>query len=189
MSDAPATILLVEDNAAHAEMILRSLEKHELANHVTWLEDGETALDYLFRRGRYAEPSESPVPCVILLDLCLPRVNGLEVLRQVKEHGALRDIPVVILTTSEAERDMAKAYEYHANSYVVKPLGFDDFAALMRDLGFYWLFWNKRPDVGTGSDMWSAASKNVRIPFQGITGARREDERERHGEASHSSRG
>ncbi|WP_300525749.1 response regulator [Aminiphilus sp.] len=186
MSEAPLTILLVEDNPAHAEMILRSLAEHEVANHVTWLEDGETALDYLFRRGRYAEPSESPVPFVILLDLRLPRVDGLQVLRQVKEHAVLRDIPVVILTTSEAERDMARAYEYHANSYVVKPLRFDEFAALMKDFGFYWLSWNKRPETEVGRGMRGGAPGSAKAPPRR---AGRSGERERHGEASDSSRG
>ena len=119
MSEAPLTILLVEDNPAHAEMILRSLEEHEVANHVTWLEDGETALDYLFRRGRYAEPSESPVPFVILLDLRLPRVDGLQALPRIQ---ALAPGAKVILSSGYTSQEVhGLLHELGADAFLQKP--------------------------------------------------------------------
>ena len=145
MHGEPFTILLVEDNPAHAELVLRSFEDHRVANTIIHLSDGESALDYLFRRGPFADPQDSPRPHVILLDLRLPRMDGLEVLKNIRASDDLHTLPVVILTTSEAERDVAKAYEQHTNSYVVKPLDFEGFTALMEDLGFYWLGWNYYP--------------------------------------------
>ena len=139
------TILLVEDNPDHAELVIRSFERHEIANKIYQVKNGEEALDYLFQRGQFADPKEAPRPNVILLDLRLPRVNGLEVLKEIKDDNELRKIPVVILTTSEAEQDIAKAYEHHANSYLVKPIDFDKFTKLMDELGFYWLVWNHQP--------------------------------------------
>ena len=141
----PFTILLVEDNPAHAELVIRSFEDHRVANTIVHLTDGEAALEYLFQRGSYANEHESPRPHVILLDLRLPRVDGLDVLKAIKSTDDLRSIPVVILTTSEAERDAARAYEQHANSFVVKPLDFARFTDLMKELGFYWLGWNYFP--------------------------------------------
>jgi CheY-like chemotaxis protein len=138
-------ILLVEDNIAHAELVKRSLEDHPVANRIIHVADGESALAFLFRRGRFSDPDSSPKPHVVLLDLRLPRVDGLEVLKEIRTSAELEKLPVVVLTTSEAERDVAKAYEYHANSYLVKPLDFDKFAKLMDDLGFYWLQWNYYP--------------------------------------------
>lgn len=141
----PFTILLVEDNPAHAELVMRSFEDHRVANTIIHLSDGETALEYLFQRGLYSSERESPRPHVILLDLRLPRVDGLDVLKEIKSSDKLRSIPVVILTTSEAERDAAQAYEQHANSFVVKPLDFESFTNLIKELGFYWLKWNYFP--------------------------------------------
>lgn len=145
VNGGPFIILLVEDNPAHAELVMRSFENHRVANTIIHLSDGEAALDYLFRRGEYADKSASPRPQVILLDLRLPRIDGLDVLKEVKSSDELRSIPVVILTTSEAERDAARAYEQHANSFVVKPLDFKQFTNLMKELGFYWLGWNYYP--------------------------------------------
>ncbi len=141
----PFTILLVEDNPAHAELVMRSFEDHRVANTIVHLSDGETALEYLFQRGLYSSERESPRPHVILLDLRLPRVDGLDVLKEIKSSDKLRSIPVVILTTSEAERDAARAYEQHANSFLVKPLDFESFTNLIKELGFYWLQWNYFP--------------------------------------------
>lgn len=141
----PVVILLVEDNPAHAELIMRNFEEHRIANHVCHLSDGETALNYLFRRGAYADSEKSPVPHLILLDLRLPRVDGLEVLQEIKASSQLRTIPVVILTTSAAEQDAVRAYEHHVNSYLVKPVDFEQFSKLMEELGFYWLAWNYYP--------------------------------------------
>ncbi len=145
MNGEPLTILLVEDNPDHAELVMRNLEDFQVANCIVHVEDGEAALDYLYGRGMYGDRERFPLPHLMLLDLRLPKVDGLEVLREVKTTDGLRQLPVVILTTSDAERDMAMAYEYHANSYVTKPVNFGDFSKLLKDLGFYWLAWNKRP--------------------------------------------
>ncbi|MFQ5571022.1 MAG: response regulator [Rhodothermales bacterium] len=139
------SILLVEDNPAHAELVMRSLENHRVANTIVHLPDGEAALDYLFRCGAYTDPEQSPRPHVILLDLRLPRVDGLDVLKEIKTSESLRAIPVVILTTSNTEEDVAQAYEYHANSYIIKPVDFSKFTQLMNELGYYWLDWNFPP--------------------------------------------
>jgi len=141
----PIVVLLVEDNDAHAELVQRSLENHRVANKVIHLADGEMAVNYLLQRAPYADPKQHPRPCVVLLDLRLPKVDGLEVLKTIKTTADLHSLPVVILTTSEAERDVAQAYEYHANSYLVKPVDFQKFQELMNDLGFYWLSWNRSP--------------------------------------------
>jgi CheY-like chemotaxis protein len=145
MPDKPLEILLVEDNPDHAELIRRSMAEHRVANRLHHITDGEAALDYLLRRGSYAPPNAPDLPHVILLDLRLPKMDGLTVLAAIKADPDLRVIPVVVLTTSEAERDMARAYDNHVNSYLVKPPDFDQFARLMDDLGYYWLGWNRKP--------------------------------------------
>lgn len=141
----PLLILLVEDNEDHAELIKRSLAENRVANRIIWVDNGEKALHYLLHQEEYLGPGASPAPNLILLDLRLPRMDGLEVLKQIKGHGELRHIPVVILTSSAAETDIAKAYELNANSYIVKPLDFLKFTELLDDLGFYWLGWNRQP--------------------------------------------
>lgn len=138
-------ILLVEDDQDHAELVFRGLEDHLVANRITHVLDGEAALDYVFRRGEYTDAEKSPRPHLILLDLRLPKVDGLEVLKEIKADQDLLRIPVVVLTSSEFEDDIARAYDNHANSYLVKPVGFDAFRQLMRNLGFYWLAWNQYP--------------------------------------------
>jgi len=148
MNDEPLVILHVEDNRDHAELLVRTLGKHKAANALHLVDDGEAALDYLFRRGRFQSRAKSPRPNIILLDLRLPKVDGLEVLRIVKTTDALLSIPVVVLTSSEAETDLAEAYDRHANSYLVKPIGFDKFTEMMENLGFYWLNWNSYPRTG-----------------------------------------
>ncbi len=148
MVGEPVLVMLVEDNVDHAELVLRTLEEHRIANKVRHFLDGQSALDYLYRRGEFSGSSDMEQPQVILLDLRLPRVDGMEVLRTIKEDEDLKHIPVVVLTTSEAEKDVAKAYLNHANSYLVKPVGFEDFKNLMDDLGFYWLGWNTNPNLG-----------------------------------------
>jgi CheY-like chemotaxis protein len=145
LSGEPLHILLVEDNEAHAELVIRGMRDQQVANRIHHVPDGEKALDYLFGRGAYADPTINPRPNLVLLDLRLPRVDGLEVLKIIKSTPELLRIPVVVLTSSDAENDIAKSYDYHANSYVVKPLDFKTFTKLMRDLGFYWLGWNAKP--------------------------------------------
>ncbi|MFQ5978908.1 MAG: response regulator [Candidatus Heimdallarchaeota archaeon] len=138
----PLLIMLVEDNVDHADLVKLSFKKHRVANKIIHVTEGEEALDYLSHRGAFVDSEEHPLPSLILLDLRLPKIDGLEVLGEIKKADNLRQIPVVILTSSEAEKDVAKAYEHHANSYLVKPLDFNKFSTLMDDLGFYWLAWN-----------------------------------------------
>jgi CheY-like chemotaxis protein len=147
MMGEPVLVMLVEDNADHAELVIRTLEDHRIANRIHHFTDGQSAIDYLLRQGEYSDPETSPRPHVILLDLRLPRVDGLEVLHKIKETPELKAIPVIVLTTSEAERDVARAYDNHVNSYLVKPVGFEEFSKLMDDLGFYWLGWNTHPRI------------------------------------------
>ncbi len=141
----PLKLLLVEDNDAHAEMVKRSFEQHKVSNEIYHVDDGQKALDYIFREGEYADEEKYPRPHCILLDLRLPKVDGLEVLRRIKGDDSTRKTPVVILTTSSADKDIAQSYEYNANSYVVKPMDFTKFELLMKDLGYYWLAWNQNP--------------------------------------------
>ena len=141
----PAIILLVEDDPAHAEIVRRNFINFRMANRLMHVADGQLALDYLFRRGEFQDPAKSPQPNLILLDLRLPKVDGLEVLTTIKANPDLARIPVVVLTTSAAEMDMAKAYGNHANSYLIKPVDFPQFLKLMDALGYYWLVWNQFP--------------------------------------------
>ena len=142
----PVKILLVEDNPDHAALVVKGLRANNVANTLVHVEDGEAALDYVFQRGRFSDPEASPRPDLILLDLRLPRVDGLEVLKVLKTSEETMRIPVVVLTTSDAEMDVAKAYDYHANSYMVKPVSFENFMELMKTLGCYWVLFNKRAD-------------------------------------------
>jgi CheY-like chemotaxis protein len=145
MNGKPIVILLVEDDPAHAEIVLRNFKDFRLANRIMHVEDGQAALDYLYRKGEFSDPQTSPRPHIVLLDLRLPKVDGLEVLKQIKSDQDLHSIPVVILTTSEAEIDRVKAYDFHANSYLVKPVDFMRFVELMKAFGYYWLAWNESP--------------------------------------------
>lgn len=147
MMGEPILVMLVEDNADHAELVIRTMEDHRIANRIIHFTDGQNALDYLLRRGQYENAATSPHPHMILLDLRLPRVDGLEVLQTIKRHEEIKSIPVIILTTSEAERDVTRAYDNYVNSYLVKPVGFEEFSKLMNDLGFYWLGWNTNPNI------------------------------------------
>ena len=142
VSGAPLKILLVEDNPAHAELVIRSFKDHTLNSEIHHVMNGEMALDYLFRRSEYTDPVKYPQPHVILLDIRMPKVSGLEVLKELKASEELRHIPVIILTTSDAEQDVSTAYHNYVNSYLVKPVEFDKFMQLMEELGFYWLNWN-----------------------------------------------
>jgi CheY-like chemotaxis protein len=145
MKGEPIVILLVEDDLAHIEIIRRTFEESRLANRLISVEDGQEALDYLHRKGIYHDETKFPMPNLILLDLRLPKVDGLEVLKTIKSEQKLTAIPVVILTTSSAESDMVKAYEWHANSYLVKPVDFTQFNKLMNTFGYYWVVWNQYP--------------------------------------------
>ena len=145
MGNMPLTVLHVEDNPDHANLVARSLRQHPVANVVHLVEDGQAALDYLLRRGDYRDPRKSPRPHLVLLDLRLPKIDGLDVLRTIKSTDDLLETPVVVLTSSDTEKDIAQSYEYHANSYLVKPVDFESFTEMMQCLGFYWLAWNRCP--------------------------------------------
>jgi two-component system, response regulator len=136
-------ILVVEDDLRDAELTLRALKKNNLANNVFVAEDGEIALDFFFCRGKFENRNFQNPPKVVLLDLKLPKISGLEVLKQVKGDKRTRNIPIVIVTSSREEPDMLEAYELGVNSYVVKPVDFDKFVNSMSSLGLYWLLVNE----------------------------------------------
>ena len=139
------TILLVEDDPDDRDLILRALGKHKVANQVVAVSDGVEALEYLFATGSFAGRDLSILPAVMLLDLKLPRLSGLDVLRRVREDARTRFLPVVILTSSREEQDLMKGYELGANSYVCKPVDFAEFAEAVRGLNLYWLLLNEPP--------------------------------------------
>jgi two-component system, response regulator len=143
-SDA-VDILLVEDNPQDAELTIRALKKHNLANRLFAVEDGAEALDFILCRGKYKDRNLSNPPKVVLLDLKLPKVNGLEVLRMLRQNDATRSLPVVIVTSSREDPDIKAAYALGANSYVVKPVDFDAFSEAVSNLGLYWLLVNQPP--------------------------------------------
>lgn len=137
-------ILLVEDNPSDAEMALRALRKNNLSNKVLVVSDGEEALDYLYSRGKFADKNISSRPKIILLDLKLPKIDGMEVLRTIKSDPVKKMVPVIVLTSSQEERDIFESYQLGVNSYIVKPVNFDNFSDAVRDLGLYWLLLNKQ---------------------------------------------
>jgi CheY-like chemotaxis protein len=145
MNGEPNLILLVEDDPAHAEAVRRNLSGSRFTNRLMHVSDGQAALDYLYQREEFSAPELSPRPGLILLDLRLPKVDGLEVLKAIKTDDSLSQIPVVMLTTSAAEADVTKAYAFHANSYLVKPADFGRFGELIEIIGYYWLAWNHNP--------------------------------------------
>ncbi len=138
-------ILLVEDMPTDAELTMRALRANNLANKLYWVKDGAEALDFLFSQGEYADRQIGNTPKVILLDLRLPKVDGLEVLRRLKADERTRCIPVVVLTSSKEDRDITESYRFGVNSYIAKPVEFDEFARTVASLGFYWLLTNKPP--------------------------------------------
>ena len=138
-------ILLVEDNPTDAELCIRSLKQHNLANNMVWVKDGTEALDFIFSTGPYAGRDLADGPRVILLDLRLPKLDGMDVLRSLKSDERTRIIPVVVLTSSKEDRDIAESYNLGVNSYISKPVEFDGFAKVAADLGMYWLLMNKAP--------------------------------------------
>lgn len=148
MSDlSKADIVLVEDNPNDAEITIRSLKKHRLANKLVWLKDGVEALDYLLARGEYADRNINDLPKVIFLDLKLPKVDGIEVLEKIRNSEPVKKIPVVVLTSSKEEEDVVKTYNLGVNSYIVKPVEFENFAKAIAEVGFYWLVTNITPST------------------------------------------
>jgi two-component system response regulator len=141
-------ILLVEDNADHAALTMRALRDGNMLNEIFWVKDGQEALDFLGHRGRYADRAHAPRPGLILLDIRLPKVDGHEVLRHIKSDPVLKSIPVVMLTTSERDDEIASCYEAGANSYVAKPVKFTDFVRTVKSVKLYWIMVSQLPDPG-----------------------------------------
>ena len=144
----PKKILLVDDSPRDLEMTLNALKQHNLANEIKTLRDGAEALDYMYRRGEFATRTDTD-PAVILLDLKMPRVDGLEVLRQLKADPRFKMIPVVVMTSSREDHDLAKCYALGVNAYVVKPLTFQEFIEAVRSLGAFWAVLNEPPPLGS----------------------------------------
>ncbi len=140
-------ILLVEDNPTDAELTMRALRKENLANNLVWVKDGVEALDFVFCKGQYQDRSNRS-PKLILLDLKLPKVDGIEVLRSLKSEASPRTVPVVMLTSSHEERDIVESYELGVNSYIVKPVDFGKFLDMVSQVGLYWSLVNKVPQAG-----------------------------------------
>lgn len=141
----PIELLLVEDNPQDLELALRALKKDNLANRIQVARDGAEALDFLFGEGANAGREFPAAPKVILLDLKLPKIDGLEVLRRLKADARTRSIPVVVLTSSNEQSDLVESYQLGVNSYIVKPVNFEGFVRAVRELGFYWLLLNRAP--------------------------------------------
>jgi two-component system response regulator len=146
MNDNKVDVLLVEDNLHDAEMTIRSLKKVNLADRLFHVKDGAEALDFIFAKGVFAHRQTESMPKVILLDIKMPKVDGIEVLRQIKSNGTTRTIPVVIMTSSKEEQDVITSYNLGVNSYVVKPVDFEGFAKAVSELGLYWLITNQSPE-------------------------------------------
>lgn len=136
-------LLLVEDNPYDAELTLSALRQKKLANQIYHAEDGAEALDYIYARGKHTDRANKPYPNLILLDLKMPKVDGIEVLRQLKQDDRTKRIPIVVLTSSNEDPDIKTCYELGVNSYIVKPVEFEDFISSVIDLGMYWLLMNK----------------------------------------------
>ena len=141
----PVEILLVEDSAEDVELTLRALRKANLTNQITVARDGAEALEFIFCEGAHAGRKMEDAPKVILLDLKLPKVDGMEVLQKVKSDPRSRHIPVVVLTSSREQSNLARSYQLGVNSYIVKPVNFEGFAKAVQDLGMYWLLFNQLP--------------------------------------------
>ncbi len=138
-------ILLIEDNPNDVELTLRALKKNNIANDIHVITDGAEALDYFFAKGKYKQRDIHIIPKLVILDLKLPKVDGLEILQQIKNNDTTKSIPVVILTSSKEERDIIDSYQLGANSFIVKPVDFDKFIATVQELGMYWLLYNEPP--------------------------------------------
>jgi two-component system response regulator len=147
MNPNEVEILLVEDNVHDAELTIRSLKKINLANNLVHVKDGEQALDFIFARGEFVERQINNRPKVVLLDIKMPKVDGIEVLRQIKSNETSKTIPVVIMTSSREEQDIINSYDLGVNGYVVKPVNFEAFAKAVSDLGLYWLIVNQAPII------------------------------------------
>ncbi|GMU91820.1 MAG: two-component system response regulator [Candidatus Hydrogenedentota bacterium] len=143
--EAAVEILFVEDNPTNVELTLRALRKNNLANHVVVVRDGAEAIDFLYAQGTYSHRDVNQRPRLVLLDIRLPKISGLEVARRLKGDERMKSIPVVMLTSSTEERDVVESYEIGVNSFIVKPVEFDKFVQAVSELGFYWMLMNKVP--------------------------------------------
>lgn len=141
----PVEILLIEDNPADVKLTLRGLKKNNLANKVHVIKDGADAMDFIFAQGKYKERSIADTPKLILLDLKLPKVHGLDILRAIKSNETTRVIPVVVLTSSKEEKDVVESYRLGVNSFIMKPVDFDKFVESIEEIGLYWVLLNQPP--------------------------------------------
>jgi two-component system, response regulator len=151
LEDTPKVILLVEDNPDDELLALRALRKNDVPSRIIVVHDGQEALDYLFAEGAYAHRDAGEYPALILLDLKLPKIDGLEVLRRLRSDAKTRLLPIVILTSSDEACDIMESYEFHANSFIRKPVDFNQFLKAMRQLGDYWLMLNITPPLADAS--------------------------------------
>ena len=147
MNPQKVDIILVEDNPHEAMLAIRSLKKHHLANNLIHLDDGEQAMNFIFSEGDYSSNINPPSPKLILLDINLPKINGLDILRRVKADPRTQKIPIVLLTSSREESDIMESYKLGANSYIVKPVDFNSFSQAIQEMGMYWLVLNEPPNL------------------------------------------
>ncbi len=147
MQSQKVDIILVEDNPDEAELAIRSLKKHHLANNLIHLDDGEVAMNFIFSEGEFSENEHPQTPKLILLDLNLPKVTGLDILRRIKSDPRTQKIPIVLLTSSREETDIMESYKLGVNSYIVKPVDFNSFSKAILEMGMYWLVLNEPPTL------------------------------------------
>jgi two-component system response regulator len=147
MNPQKVDIILVEDNPHEAMLAIRSLKKHHLANNLIHLDDGEQAMNFIFSEGEYSSNINPPSPKLILLDINLPKISGLDILRRVKADPRTQKIPIVLLTSSREESDIMESYKLGANSYIVKPVDFNSFSQAIQEMGMYWLVLNEPPNL------------------------------------------
>lgn len=150
-SEGNSSILLVEDNHQDELLTIRALKKHNIHNNIDVVRDGEEALDYMFGRGKYSSRNTKQLPQLILLDLKLPKIDGLQVLREIRSHKETALLPIVVLTTSKEDSDLVAAYQLGTNAYVRKPVDFNEFSDAVRNLGLFWLIINQSPPKTVGA--------------------------------------
>lgn len=166
MSSDELDILLVEDSQEDVDLALHTLQREKLANHILVVRDGAEALDFIFCRGPFQHRSFDHLPRLVLLDLKLPKIDGMEVLKQIKGDPRTKTIPVVIMTSSKEERDLVASYNLGANSYIQKPVDFDQFRETVKTVGLYWLVINQPPVAGDSRCLAGVAGAHVRGPRQ-----------------------